>query len=260
MNATTTCTYCNGTGFDIAFNSACVCGASPDDLDATTTKVVAAIDDDRELASWLGSQTWSDFAQSLSNGYQRYGSFTPKQKTAALSMRAKCEAKTVAPKAVTAPVVDANPISDTLVAGHYTVDGVTIHVDRPTQGKWAGWIFVTYDGRDRIVSVYPSGRVYWALSGAARAAAEAIITEVTADPYGAACKFGEITGHCFNCGHELTHEIYQPDQDGIHADHIGPKCAADFGRKFTYSRNVLRKAAGLAPLPKLTNENVALAG
>lgn len=104
---TATCSICYGSGWDDAFGSPCSdCGTGAlvadeadakrrfDALQGQASEAAAA---DVALAAWLAEQTWSDFAQSLSRGFNSRGCFTIKQRDAAKAMRTKCEARTSSP-------------------------------------------------------------------------------------------------------------------------------------------------------------------
>ena len=112
------------------------------------------------------------------------------------------------PQAPTAPAVD-------VPAGRYAVateDGATnalafYKVDRPTEGRWAGYTFVKLivsDDEQRL----------------SRAASQAVLAKIAeAGPAEASALYGHEIGSCGVCGRTLTN-------DESRARGIGPVCAA----------------------------------
>jgi hypothetical protein len=104
--------------------------------------------------------------------------------------------------------------TDEIPAGRYAVtgeDGTTdfYRVDRPEQGKWAGWTFVKLQ----------VGGDYQRLGQAHQ---KSILAKIEEDgPKEAAIRYGRELGHCAMCGRELTND------ESIEAG-IGPICAAKF--------------------------------
>lgn len=95
-----------------------------------------------------------------------------------------------------------------------------IRVDRVTDGKWAGWVFVKQviggmEERDfpRIGSQRPDD--------AYKGTFESLLRKVLADPVTAAQRYGLELGECSVCGRTLT------DAESRAAG-IGPKCAARY--------------------------------
>jgi hypothetical protein len=99
-------------------------------------------------------------------------------------------------------------------AGRYAIetDEVTkfYEVDRPTEGKYAGWVFVSVRASDER---HPIKQL---------AAKHAILEVIAADPRAASELFGKKLGRCGICGRSLT------DEDS-RARGIGPVCAAARG-------------------------------
>lgn len=106
-------------------------------------------------------------------------------------------------------------------AGRYALDtdeGVKFYkVDRPDQGRWAGYTFVKrlraqgYHGLDQLAEV----RMY---VGQQVEVAKAIAE----NPEAAMARFGHAIGHCGRCGRELTKD------ESIKLG-IGPVCAGKLG-------------------------------
>lgn len=99
--------------------------------------------------------------------------------------------------------------------GRYAVNGKDgrlrfVKVDRPSDGPWAGWTFV---------SVQASDEFHRLKGDVARRALEAIIA---AGPREASIRYGHELGSCGVCGRTLT------DEDS-RARGIGPVCAAKVG-------------------------------
>jgi len=104
---------------------------------------------------------------------------------------------------VKAPVAAAPAVA----AGRYALiqDGVTkfYRVDRPTEGKWAGYVFVKVQAGDD----------FWPIKGAGK---DAILAAIAADP-DALARYGRELGICGVCGRTLTDEESR-------ARGIGPVC------------------------------------
>lgn len=100
-----------------------------------------------------------------------------------------------------------------LEAGHYAVEVddtlVFVKVDRPTEGRWAGYTFITRQLSDEYVRM-------------PRALADRIKLAIAEDPKAAAIRYGHELGKCAICGRTLTNEASR-------AAGIGPKCAAGKG-------------------------------
>jgi hypothetical protein len=111
------------------------------------------------------------------------------------------------------------PVSDTQEAMWFGVPGMDtrlkLRVKRPTEGKWAGWVFVddgaAYGYGTRYGKQAPGGRYV----GQVQAELAAII----ADPIAALAKYGALTDHCGVCSRPLE------DETSV-ARGIGPKCWA----------------------------------
>ncbi|WP_156150390.1 DUF6011 domain-containing protein [Gordonia sihwensis] len=111
---------------------------------------------------------------------------------------------------VTPPPVDVDP--DLTPAGRYRIVYVgaemTVKVDRPTTGRWAGWVFVKEidaDGEERRLS---------------RADSKGVLAVIAATGAKAASSaYGRFTGVCGVCGRTLT------NPDSIESG-IGPICAS----------------------------------
>jgi hypothetical protein len=106
------------------------------------------------------------------------------------------------------------PAPTAIPAGRYALEfdeGVRFFlVDKPTQGKWAGYTFVNEQSGDNRIPV--KDRDYRTM----------IIHRIEEDPKGAAIRYGRELGVCSICGHTLT------DPDSIE-NGIGPVCATKFG-------------------------------
>ena len=97
-------------------------------------------------------------------------------------------------------------------AGHYAVASKTgnndldfFRVDRPTEGRWAGYTFVK-----RVIGGHPE----YAVRGAE---AKAVLARIAADP-DAGFRYGREIGRCCRCNRTLTDEASR-------AAGIGPDCA-----------------------------------
>lgn len=118
------------------------------------------------------------------------------------------------PKAAKTPAQAAPTVE--VAAGHYAItspqDG-TLHffrVDRPTEGRWAGYTFVKRQASDDYYPVKNSEQRNNILSIIARDAQAAMI------------RYGQEIGKCGHCNRTLTDEQSR-------ADGIGPVCKANLG-------------------------------
>lgn len=98
--------------------------------------------------------------------------------------------------------------------GRYAVvndAGVTefFKVDCPTEGKWAGYVFVKQQASDDL---YP-------VKGARKSE---VLGRIAVDPQAAMVRYGQELGSCGRCGRTLTDEVSR-------ATGIGPECAAILG-------------------------------
>ena len=127
-------------------------------------------------------------------------------------------------------------------AGRYAVvnpsSGVTefFKVDRPEDGKWAGYVFVKQQASDDL---YP-------VKGARR---DEVLGRIAVDPRAAMVLYGHELGACGNCGRTLTDEVSR-------AMGIGPDCAAKLGYErlsqdevVAHKRrdDLITEAVGIAP-------------
>jgi hypothetical protein len=106
------------------------------------------------------------------------------------------------------------PHEDDVPAGRYAIeeDGVLkfFRVDRPTEGKWAGWVFLKIQASDDLYPIKD------------RARCEFIFKAIAHDPRAASIRYGRELGHCGICGKTLT------DPTSIE-NGIGPVCAGRVG-------------------------------
>jgi hypothetical protein len=102
----------------------------------------------------------------------------------------------------------------TILEGRYAIeiDGTTkfYKIDKPTEGKWRGCIFV---------KVFASDELYPIKSQDAR---NAILGTIALDPAGAARRYGLLIGSCSICGRTLT-------DDTSRKHGIGPICRESTG-------------------------------
>lgn len=84
------------------------------------------------------------------------------------------------------------------------------HVQRPTEGRWAGYVFVKVQASDDLHPIKN------------RQARDKILELIAADPAAASLAYGRELGHCGVCGRTLTHP------ESIDRG-IGPICAEKMG-------------------------------
>lgn len=84
-------------------------------------------------------------------------------------------------------------------------------VDRPTEGRWEGWTFLSIQASDELIPIRNPVRVH------------GILKSIAKDPLEASAAYGRHIGACGVCGRTLTN----PDS---RRRGIGPICAEKFGR------------------------------
>ncbi len=99
-------------------------------------------------------------------------------------------------------------------AGRYALgegDEVRFYrVDRPTEGKWKGYVFVKIMASDEAHSIRN------------RVERERVLAEIGKDPHAASCKYGLLIGSCGVCGRTLTNAESR-------ARGMGDICAGEWG-------------------------------
>lgn len=110
----------------------------------------------------------------------------------------------------------------TVPAGRYAVPGgdtrLKIRIDKPTDGKWAGFVFVkdaAEYGQGKRYGMQRPGDLY-------RGDIQDALRAIVADPLAAAAAYGHLTGSCGVCGRHLE------DEQSV-ARGIGPICFEKFG-------------------------------
>lgn len=130
------------------------------------------------------------------------------------------QAPTAAPREVTAPDVEAGRYA--LVADDGTVKFYA--VDRPTDGRWAGYVFLNALGSEER---YPIRN---------RVERDRILGLIAADVHGARVRYGLEIGRCGFCGRALTDETSR-------AAGVGPDCADRYGVDRTVYTEIARAQA-----------------
>jgi hypothetical protein len=98
-----------------------------------------------------------------------------------------------------------------ILGGAMSEDVVKFYkVDAPTEGRWAGYVFVKVQASDELHAIKN------------RDEKTRIIHEIAKDPEGAMLRYGRELGHCGHCGRTLTNEESR-------ARGIGPICAGKMG-------------------------------
>lgn len=202
-------------------------GAKASKAKSIANKISVFEDANPGLAVWLCCQGWSSFATSLAEAITKYGSLSEKQLSAAISLKAKCEAtqaKRAAEKKVHSGEVDVTRIEELFADASRTLKRPKFRVERltlslaPANGTNAGAIYVKDDGEyaGKIVD----GK-FFAARGAQADTLELLI-EVAKDPKEAARVYGQKYSHCSCCGKELTNPV------SIELG-IGPVCLSNWG-------------------------------
>jgi hypothetical protein len=185
-------------------------------------EAVAFLESRPDIHQWLqhGRKTGFEFAVSLADSLNKYGSWTSGQ----LAAVEKCIVKFNAAKdrKTQEQKVDQSDIDLTDVpSGVYMVpDGDTqlrVRVRHVQKGSWTGWTFVDdgaeYGSRSGYGRQDPAGKYTGKVQDQLRA--------ITADPQEAMARYGRETGQCGVCGRPLE------DPESV-ARGIGPVCAKKF--------------------------------
>lgn len=188
-------------------------------------------------AAWVqGSMATFDFARSMYDAIQKFGSLTANQLAActrAAEKLAKIKAEREAAKTqalAAAPVIDmtkieaafASAIGSGLKSPKLRIGQLVISPAKATSAN-AGALYVK--SRGNFDSAVYFGKIFqgkFIKSGNCDAATEALIVETAKDPLAAAVAYGKQTGICSCCGAELTNKL------SIELG-IGPICRAKWG-------------------------------
>lgn len=152
-----------------------------------------------KLIDWLGSRQWA-------------GSSSVVEEANVAKATAAAEAARASRN------TNGFPSAEEVPAGRYAIDTLEgaanelafYKVDRPTTGRWAGYVFV-----NRMVGGNPDVPVKGQ-------AAKNILARIAEDAKGAAIRYGHEIGECGRCGIELTN-------DESRAYGIGPDCRKKLG-------------------------------
>ena len=190
--------------------------------------------DNADAFAWMRAKAESfEFAQSMLDAFNCYGSLTEKQLAAVLRCVARdierAEARKVeaAERAANAPVCDVSAITTTFA--HAKAKGIKRPKMRlagykfseaPATGRNAGALYVVRVSDDQYMGKVQDGK--FSRVRECSVAEEAEIVAVSSDPHNAAIAYGRRTGECCICGRELTSHA------SIEAG-IGPICAEKFG-------------------------------
>lgn len=138
--------------------------------------------------------------------------------TRAQATLARLEAARPTTVAAAAPVVSATIDLSTIPAGNYAVPGgdtrLKVEIDRPTKGRWAGFVFV------KDAAVYGDGQRYGvqAPGETYKGKIQDALRTIAADPKAASAAYGHLTSTCGRCRRPLE------DAESV-ARGIGPVCA-----------------------------------
>lgn len=147
-----------------------------------------------DLATWAGSQTWSEFAMSLASQFKTKGFLSPKQENILRSMYAKSTAKP-------AKAENDNPVTE---VGMYQHEQTIYRVKLSKQGRLYAMRFVPTAPTKSERFEYANGAIY-----KLRADERMTVEQVAS--------LGLAFGVCCVCGAELT------DEKSV-AQGIGPVC------------------------------------
>lgn len=162
------------------------------------TTMVMATDRQRAYIATLAAERAVSLPAGWLDGIDRLGASRSIEKLLTLPRRA--------PAPTTAP-------NSTVPAGRYALDrdgAIRFYrVDRPEEGRWAGYTFVRVQAGDNS----------WAIRGDEKAA---VLAAIAADPQAASARYGQELGACGVCGRTLT------DAES-RTRGIGPVCAERMG-------------------------------
>lgn len=118
-------------------------------------------------------------------------------------------------RAVESTLRQSEPEAPEVPAGRYAIEDSEgslrfYVVDRPEQGRWEGYVFVSVQASDDLHRVRD------------RAARETVLAAIAEDPRAAAIRYGHELGRCSVCGRTLTNEESR-------AAGIGPICQGRYG-------------------------------
>lgn len=164
-----------------------------------------------------------NFALSLLSGFDRYGSFTDRQRPYAEKLAGKSECRPVPEQAPSAPEKAAaatypNICSKVSLNGfsRFTVGQLALSLKNDGSCIWVKWNGAIVGVIDHATTAYRSTRRY-VTSPVAHLAACDTLARIEADPLAAARENGVKTGRCSCCGRPLT------DPTSIEFG-IGPVC------------------------------------
>lgn len=211
----------------------------PNGFGGTTTRKVAEVIRPTEkqtafVRSLLAERTGNEAAEAIRvalNGAREDGSLSRKFVSVAIDALLKIERNQAEAPKVDVPAFDPSKGSmdpatlRAIPAGKYLVDDIYLQVDRPSKGRWDGFIFVklivseggTFVDRRRVATLNPA-------SSAARVdeSHRLAIESLAADPAQFAAAFGKSTGSCSFCGRGLTDErSVEVGYGPVCADHNG---------------------------------------
>jgi hypothetical protein len=162
------------------------------------------------------------FASSLVEGFNKYHSFTERQRPYAQKLASSEVAQASTPLAV-----DRSKFVDLtgLPAGWYAVEKRRYRVKRPKQGSWTGWTFLddgsAYGASEKYGRQKPESKILQITARNADLVARDLRIILQSPPHVAAAQYGRITGSCGICGRVLE------DPESV-ARGIGPVCASRF--------------------------------
>lgn len=172
---------------------------------------------DDELVPWLEDHADRlSLARSLALAFHTNGYLSRTQTDAARNLRRAVEGRRPVEK------VEVGLDLSSIPAGVYAIPGgdtrLRVRIDKPTEGTYAGWIFVKdgseYGQERKYGKQRPGGKYVGDIIDALRV--------ILADPRAASAEYGRITSKCGLCGRTLE------DVDSV-ARGIGPHCAKKAG-------------------------------
>lgn len=178
---------------------------------------------EHDLLDWVkANEGWSEWVAKTRASVVKYGSLTPKWLASAESAREKWLAKQASREAERAASAAERLDLTDVPAGRYAVPGgetrLKIRINKPSKGKWVGWVFVDdgaeYGNRQSYGRQAPDGVYVGKLVEQLKA--------IAADPKAAMAAYGHLVGHCGVCNRLLE------DEESV-ARGIGPICAQKYG-------------------------------
>lgn len=214
------CGDCNGSGIDDGFGDDCAkCDGSGMVPTALTKPIGETADGPTDKQISFAVSLFGQLGTDEGMAREALAKMTKRQASTAIDSMLKQIAlvkasarKTSAAATTQAPSGNGGGSGANVPEGRYAIENVDgalrfYQIDRPTEGKWAGYVFVNVLASDERHPVRN------------RAERDRILSVIGQNPQAASIRYGREIGACGRCGRTLTDEASR-------AAGIGPICAA----------------------------------